>query len=181
MTEITGPQVALLGFENPSEPELPIPYLGDWYQKVKRIRRDPTIALVRQLAVAPVLIAPWSYEEEEDKAPEGARDFIEEVFKPLRSRFLRQAFHGMIDYGWAPFEMIFELIGGQVRLTKLKNLLTEFTEILIVEENGEFAGFKQGDDLYLDLNKSLLISQDVEGTQWYGSSTMLNVERAYDG
>ena len=145
------------------------------------MRRDPTLSLARQLVIAPVLASEWAYEAKED-APEGAADFIQDCLDTFRLHILRNAFLGWIDFGWAPFEKVFGFDdqSGKIKLKKLKPLLQDITSILIEPAHGSFAGFEQDDNVRLTVDGCLLLSCDVEGTDWYGNAIMRNAESAYD-
>jgi hypothetical protein len=177
--EKTGPQTLggiVIGEVLPKQ----FPSTSVTYQTYRDMRKDPTIALARWLAVAPVLAAPWSVEAEDD-APEGAQDFISEVMEPHRIHILRTAFYGNLDYGWQGYEKVFEQRNdGKIGLRKLKPLLQDLTDILVVEQTGAFAGLYQAPDVTLRLQESLNIALDVEGTDWYGQPLMENVRSAHD-
>ena len=168
-----------------SSPELITPYDGEWYAKVRKMRKDPTLALARQLVTAPVLAAEWSYEEKED-APEGAKELIEACFEPIRLHLLRNAFNGWLDFGWQAFETIYNYddLTGKVVIRKYKPLLQDITEILVDPATGGYAGLKQQGSgvkpVILPIPQTLLMSCDVEGTDWYGQAIMRNAEEAYD-
>lgn len=153
-----------------------------WYKKAREMRLDPTVALARQLAIAPVLAAEWSFDTKEN-VPPGAADFISENLKPMRLHILRNTLLGWIDFGWQPFEKVFAFddVTGNYCLKKLKPLLQDITSILIEPEHGNFIGLEQeDDDVRIDVEYALLLSCDVEGTDWYGNAIMRNAERPYD-
>jgi DNA-binding ferritin-like protein len=147
------------------------------------MRTHPTIALVRMLSVAPVIAANWSIESS-DGVPEGAVDTIREQVLPLRPLILEEAMlHGLIDFGWVAFEKIFEVKNGKVVLTRLKPLLPDISTIMIGMK-GEFAGIRQTGPLAhivdLDVEKCLLTSFAVEGSNWYGNPRMENARLIYN-
>ena len=148
----------------------------------RKMRKDPTLALGRALSLAPIVAGEWSYEEKEE-APEGAVQFIEKVFEPLRDNFMEQAFLGGVDFGWQGFEKVFDLVNDQIVLTKLKPLLIDITTILVDSTTGVFVGFSQTNPdstvLILPSPQSLLISFRVEGTDWRGQSLLENARSAY--
>lgn len=181
---LTGPQVR----------DMPDQYTGklpkrmpvtDWYNKVRAMRTDPTISLVRSLMVAPALLGSWSVETAEE-APEGAKELIEDTLFPLRTNIVRQSLQFCVDFGWAAFEKVFDRNDdGQIYLRRLKHLLPDLTEIIVDPATGDFRGFFQqsqstGGDIIIELPECFLHSLDVEGTGWYGSSLMVNVNEAYD-
>ncbi len=155
-----------------------------WYKLVRQMRRDPTIALVRTLIVAPPLAAGWTVQSTKD-APDGAKEYIQEQMDPMRQHIIRQAMLGCTDFGWQPFEKVFELRDDRtIGIKKIKSLIQDNTCIRVIRKNGNFNGFYQPyvdvmREVYLPLNKSLLYNFDVEGTNWYGNATMRNVEGPY--
>lgn len=149
------------------------------YSKLREIRKDPTVSLGRSFAVAPILTAGWAVEAEEGAKDEWVK-FIMEQILPLRVRFLEKAMFGGIDFGWAPFEVVFGSDGKAIVIEKLKPLLQDITTILIDKNTGAFMGFEQSDDVFVFAPYALNIPFRYEGTDWYGSSLYENVERAYD-
>lgn len=185
--ELSGPQVLQVTF-NDYELQRPATTPVSFYAKVREMRLDPTISLARALCIAPILAANWSYEQQDD-APEGAQDLIQEMMTPLRNDLLRSGFFGCIDYGWQSYEKIFEVReDGFVHVKKLKALLPDITDILVDPVSGDFIGLRQDvtcntnytEPLNLPIEKCLLLNVDVEGSNWYGESVMKIVEKAYD-
>jgi hypothetical protein len=163
-----------------------------FYKKVKDIRRDPTIKLVRQFAVAPLVASKWSIEKRDD-APEGASEFIEKQIEKHRLNLVTQAMYGMIDYGWQTFERVVEdTPDGLWGVKWLKPLLHEITTILVDPDDGSYIGIRQEPlsivstlaklEAQIDLSAEdvLLFSADVEGTNWYGEPVMKALEPIYD-
>lgn len=155
-----------------------------WYKKARQIRRHPTVALARALTMAPVLAANWTVEENDD-SPEGGVDFIDRHMQSARRSLLKVAMQGCIDYGWQPFEKVFEIDDdGHIYVKKFKPLLHDLTEINVIEKTGAFNGFENrpitGDNIDLPVQNSLLFSNNPEGTDWYGQSMLGNVKNAYD-
>ena len=153
----------------------PLPATIDTY---RRMRKDPTIALARALAMAPVQVGEWSIEADDSIDDEQVK-FILTQAKRWRQTYIDHAMMGSIDFGWAPFEIVYEVIEGAFVILKLKPLLHDITKILVDEKTGEFIGFKQG-DLVLPREVCLLTSFRVEGTQWYGQSLMENARVTYN-
>ena len=159
---------------------------GDWGTKVRLMRRDPTIALVRLLSVSGPLIAGWTVKSKRD-VPAGAHEFIEEEMSPcVRFNLVKTAMFGCIDWGWQPFEKIFKIrLDGFTGIKKLKPLVQDETFIRVIKKSGKFDGFYQDnideyDEVFLHRRKSLLYNYDVEGTNWHGSAVMRNVESPYN-
>lgn len=157
------------------------------YTKVRTMRKDATIAFARWLSVAPVLSSEWNIEAAKS-APDGARELIEEEIKVWKTRLVRSSFYGGMDFGWQPYEKIFKIReDGKVGIKNLKQLLQDYTYILI-NDSGDYNGLRQDasalniiNDIDLRTEDTLTISFDVEGTDWYGHSSMEVVEPVYDG
>jgi len=182
----TPPQVRTM--VSPMDGELPRPSSvgNDFYRKAREIRRDPTIRMVRELAMAPLLMAEWEYEADED-APVGAKELVEKIMSKMRLPLLRQSLCGMTDFGWQPFEIIAEQREDGTSEPRLKPLLQDTTSILVNAADGSFFGLRQTPTIgvrigwiYLLDQECLVISQDVEGTNWYGEPTLRSLERVYD-
>ena len=175
--EKTQPQVLTAIFGDYLANEAP----SGWYTKVRKMRKDPTIALARDLAMAPVLIAPWSVEAEDD-APEDAREWVDSIIQPMRSHILRHTMSGLLDFGWQAFEKVFKRdeLSGLITIHKLKPLLQDLTCINVRKDTGAFIGVEQDDAVKLGLESTLLMYHQVEGTNWYGESIMGRAENAYD-
>lgn len=159
---------------------------GKHLQKIRQMRKDPTIALARLAFAAPILMSEWALDVTDD-APEGARELIDQTFVRRRSRILEAAVYGCMDFGWQGFEKVFEPLESGELDCKLKPLLHDYTEILASDETGEFLGLMNysmtsaaAGQVGLDTRKSLLIAWDIEGTDWYGQSTTDRAELPYD-
>lgn len=160
---------------------------GEFYKKVRLMRKHPTIRLARALAIAPLLASQWSTESSEN-APEGAKEFVNSEMIPLRTHLLKTSLEGCSDYGWQPYEKVFQPrdrgeFAGKIGIKKAKPLLQDFTKILIDPANGSYAGLVNevgSDPVTLGIPESLLISIDVEGTDWYGNPDMSAVEKPFN-
>lgn len=182
----TPPQVRTM--VSPMDGELPRPSTvgNDFYRKAREIRRDPTIRMVRELAMAPLLMAEWEYEADDD-APIGAKELVEKIMQKMRLPLLRTSLCGMTDYGWQPYEVIAEQREDGTSEPRLKPLLQDITSILVNAADGSFFGLRQTPVIgvrigwiYLLDQECLVISQDVEGTNWYGEPTLRSLEKSYD-
>jgi len=166
------PFLQLIGGDGALRPALPASY--DTY---RQMQKQPTIALALALGIAPVTSAKWAIEE--DNAPKGAYDLIDECLMPIREPFIECALLGGALFGWQPFEKVFDRRDEMVILRKLKPLLQDITDILVDRDTGAFTGFKQRGTL-LRLENSLLINFRVEGTQWYGRSLLENARDSWN-
>lgn len=155
------------------------------YLTYRKMRKDPTIAFARMLAVAPLAAAGWSYETTSD-APGQACELIENCLEPLRTRFVKSALEGNCDYGWQGYEMVTDVDEeGYIYVSRLKPLLQQITWILIYGQTGEYAGLRQlgpqGNPVNLSENgEAVLVSLDVEGTAWYGEPLLENSREPWD-
>lgn len=153
------------------------------YRQARRIRSDPTVALARAAAIAPIVAAQWSVEAEPG-TPEERVAFIRRTLLPIRQPLMQVACEGLCDYGWAPWEKVFEMRDdSRIVLKKLKPLLVDMTTIVVEEDTGAFAGLRQkdsiGNTVDLELNYAFLANARVEGTDWYGVPLLENVEYAH--
>jgi len=172
--EVTGKQAPQVSIDSYLfDKKLNKPSTTNSYEDYRRIRKDATVALVREIAPGPILAANWSFEKEKG-VPKKWLTFIKDNILEIRNDFLLQAIRGLNDFGWMPFEKVwYRDSKGYARLKKLKALLHDHTYIM-VDDKGSFLGFKQTDfaETVVPLEKSFLLSQDVEGTNWYGTGKL---------
>ena len=185
----TPPQV--LTMASPLDGELPRPStLGnDYYRKARNeIRNDPTIRMMRELSIAPLLMAEWEYEADPN-APEGAKELVQSIMDEMRLRLLRTSLLGMCDYGWQPYEIIADARRDGTNGLRLKPLLQDLTVILVDAADGSFFGLRQIPMFGMRIGwiymlhrdrECFVVSQDVEGTNWYGYPTLRALERTFD-
>jgi hypothetical protein len=177
--EITKKQVPQISIDDMLfEDRLPKASTDYTYAEYREFQKDATVALVREVAPGPILASNWTIESEEGIPEEDVKRIKDDVMR-IRNQFLLQAVRGLNDYGWMGFEKVWKKDSeGYAHLHKLKPLLHEHTWIL-VDDNGSFLGFQQDDqnETVVPLNKALLLSQDVEGTNWYGSARLETVGR----
>ncbi len=183
MDEITSAQIVGFypGMSGVGEADFVLPATYDTY---RAMRKQPTIALARLLHIAPILNGKWSVGST-DAAPENAVDLVEDGLLPLRSKILRAALESRIDFGFAPFEIVWKVAKdddapglSRIQVGKLKPLLQDITVILIDRATGDLVGFKQG-DITVPFEKTLLLSGKIEGQNWYGEPLLENVRDTY--
>lgn len=186
--EQTAAQVQRIGFvaDKGEDTLRPRANARKWFKKVREMRLDPTVSLVRRLIMAPALAADLSYESDAD-APEGAVELIKGLIDPMRIHIIDTAFRGCIDFGWQPYELIFDLDdSGNLVIKKMKPLLQDFTQIRVDPETGAYNGLIQGNNdpsqggVELEIENTFVHAWDVEGTDWYGEALMRSVEAPYD-
>lgn len=173
--ELTGRQVghvqsfAFGGFEFPAPPP------GD-YDTYRAMRTNPTIALARAAATAPIKGASWSWKADDD-APPDAVQLLQDSVDPLWTSIVRTCLFAL-DYGWQSAELVWKEHAGAWVLGKFKPLLPELTTI-VVTQTGEFNGLRQG-SVTLERSRCFLMSNDVEGDDWYGRARSENVRCAWN-
>lgn len=150
-----------------------------YYKKVRLMRKQPTIKLVRALSIAAMSAAKWSVTCT-DRAPNGGKENIETLLS-MQTELMDTGLRGIFDFGWQPFEKIwlFDKETMNLRIRKFKPLLQDMTQIMVEAKTGEFAGFKQYSN-FIGTSNAIIFNQDVEGTYWYGEGTMQAVEFAYN-
>lgn len=160
-----------------------------WYRKVREMRKDATLGYLRDMISAAVLASEWTVVSD-DPQFEDAVQMVYDSTVPHRVRFLKDAVRGMIDFGWQPYEVVRELTPkGYFKVTKLKALLQDITSILVDpygrllgvrNEPGFSSPVQRETELDLVADEALVLSFDVEGTDWYGQPLMMRAEGPYD-
>jgi len=146
------------------------------YRRWRTMRRNPTVALARAVAQAPVKGARYSYEE--DSAPAGAEEFVTGVIDTLWQELITDMLFAL-DYGWAPFEKVWALdADGRLIIDKMKPLTVDNTKIVVEKGSGAFGGLCQG-KVTLPVQNSFVFSHDMECGNHYGRSLMLNIEKSH--
>ena len=94
------------------------------YATYRELRKDPTVALARMVAVAPIMASDWSYHAA-DGIPDSWVRFVKRQMDRIRTTYLENVlFFGNIDFGYQGFEQVLEYDGhGRIELKKLKPLL----------------------------------------------------------
>ena len=144
----------------------------------RRMRGNPTIAMARIAAFAPVKASAWSVVSE--GANDAQRQFVEDQIIPLRSRLLSDLAFAL-DFGFAAFEKVWAITsdgGTRLVVDKLKALKPEKTEIQVLETTGGFAGIKNEKTL-LGPSKCFVFTNDREVQDYYGRSRHENIKREY--
>jgi hypothetical protein len=160
-------------------PAWPSPRLAAGYETYRRMRRDPTIALARALAVAPVVAGKWTVQADAD-VPQEVRGWVDKQFLTVREPLLETILkHGYVDFGHQGFELIWGLdAGGRQYIVRFKPLLPDITEILI-DDHGGLAGLRQK-DVDLTGTSAMLVSFGGEGSNLYGEPLLENVREAWN-
>lgn len=141
------------------------------YLTYRQMRGNPTIAIARAAATAPIRAAEISVEGPE--ATDEQVEFIESVIRPLWPRFVRDAMFA-IDFGWQPFERIYGAEDGYLVLKKLKPLAVDLSMVRVDEATGSFAGIING-NAHLDASKAFAWTYDQEYDGYYGRARHENI------
>jgi hypothetical protein len=149
----------------------------------REMKKHPTVALARMVSTAPIRTAEIGVECE-DGTDEEQVEFIKGIVKDLWHDFINSALLGC-DYGYSPFEVIYESSEGQIAPVRLKPLLVDITEIL-VDKAGNFSGLKNGGKglegtgaVELEVSQSFLWTHDEEAGMLYGRSLLENIRSAW--
>lgn len=152
------------------------------YARVREIRKDPTVNLARLLCVAPILACKWTYESDEDATPEEL-NYVNSFLRHHRA-LVKAAALGMVDFGFAPFEVCWELSPeGYWVPSEFVPLLQDITSIKI--DGGRFVGFVQkyqsleGEEVQSSIEglfKALLFAEGQEGANLYGEGPIENLD-----
>lgn len=146
--------------------------LSGTYTTYRRMRSNPTVALARMVATAPIRTSSWSIEAS-DRADNTMVEFIQDHINRLWPELIKNVLLAL-DYGFSPFEKVWELRDGRLSLRKLKPLLVDKTKLLINKDDGGFEGFQQ-DGIRVAPEKCFLFTNDGEAGDLYGRSRHENI------
>lgn len=166
------------------------------YAVYRRMSAHPTLALAKSIVTAPILSGTWSFESrrpdgskprrapigdgvQSDPIDRALRDrtaFIQRQITPIRTAFLTEAVRSL-EFGWRPFEKVWDVTDGAVTLRRLKPLLPDFTFVL-VDAQGHYAGLEQL-SVQLPPEKSFCCTHDAEAGNPYGRSRHENARQAW--
>jgi hypothetical protein len=179
LRQSSSPTNNLAGFSTTGVPGFAPPEAGT-FALYRRISAHPTVALVMQMVIAPIIANTWGWEKKAG-VPEEWLTFVRDMLQPLRSSVLNDGLRALA-VGFAGFEKVWEVDGKRMVLSKLKPLLPEITRIL-VDPKGNFRGLRNqppGDaPRDIPLRKSFLYTYDNECGNLYGRSRHENVRVTY--
>lgn len=138
----------------------------------RAMRTCPSVAIARAARFAPVKASTWSVREKRD-APNGAADLIDRYVVQAHADIVRDVLYG-VDYGWQPFELVWESVDGALVPKRIKPLEPTMTEIVVNKDTGEYEGLRQK-DVTLPPERCWLYTHDQEGDNYHGRSAYENV------
>jgi Protein of unknown function (DUF935). len=141
------------------------------FSTYRKMRGNPTIALARMVATAPIRTASWSVEAK-DEADDNMVSLIQDQMNALWPKLINDILTSL-DYGYAGFEKVWEVKDGRLVYNKIKPLLVDNTSIL-VDEYGNYRGLRQG-KIDLGVEKSFIYTHDGEAGDLYGRSRHENI------
>jgi hypothetical protein len=169
--EQTGRQAATLGvalFGSGFDLGTPQP---STYATYRKMRFNPTIALARSVATAPLRASSISIESE--NVQQDITDFIDVQIKNFWPELLRNILFAL-DYGWQPFEKVWSVENGKYIYKKFKPLLVDKTQLNLDQKTGRFAGLKQ-DNVNLPPQNCYIFTNEQECDNFYGRSRHENI------
>ena len=111
------------------------------FETYRKMRRNPTIALARQIATMPCRTGKWTIEADDD-APDEAHDHVEAVTMRLWPCWINWACQSL-DFGFQSWETIWEVgPGGRYQPARLKPLLLGVEHPSLVAHHVREAGAK---------------------------------------
>ena len=145
------------------------------FDTYRRMRGNPTIAIARIAAAAPVKSANISWQGEDQEAV----DFVRDNLEPIWSQLIHNILYAL-DYGYQPFEKVWEYDGesGLWRYRKIKPLEVTTTKIKMDKDTGAFAGLQQK-GVELGPEKSFVFTYDSEAGNFYGRSRNENCREVW--
>ena len=141
------------------------------FKTYRKMRENPTVALARIVATAPIRVAEWTLEAD-DGVPEEQVKFIQQQITGVWHNLVNDALLAL-DYGYAPGEVIYDTSEGQVALARVKPLAVDKTTIL-TDDHGNYAGLKN-DKVELATEEAFLYSYDTEAGNLYGRPRHENI------
>jgi len=145
------------------------------YKTYRTMRANPTIALARSVATAPIRTAMWSVVTA-DEVPEDIKVLVEKQIGSVWSQLIKNVLYAL-DYGWSPFEKVWNINDeGKLIYEKLKPLLVDVSVPLVDKKTGVFEGIRNM-DVDLPPVKCFVFTYDGEAGNIFGRSRHENIRR----
>ena len=144
----------------------------------RRMRTCPTIAIARIAAMAPVRATPWKIDHD-DGVSEDAIAAVQEIIDVHRVAIVKHALTAL-DYGFAAFEIVWEIRAGLIVPTRFVPLAVDVVEALVdPDDPARLAGAKVGAESRLPAAKLLWFAYDSEAASFYGRPRNENVRDSW--
>jgi hypothetical protein len=154
------------------------------YKELRDCSKHPLVKLALDHLTGELEGVPWRYELNPNLPPvfaqkyRGVEKWIETNVRRIRNTIITQGIRNMLIYGYSPFEAVYayNINNGLYEIKQLKPLLHQYTWVL-ADRSGNFCGFEQRMPhtkplIRLKKDESFIMSIDVEGQNWYGTSVL---------
>jgi len=146
------------------------------FDTYRKMRTNPTVALARVVATAPIKTSNYSIKSEDDVS-EDMIGFIQKQIDELWPLLIENILYSL-DYGFQSFEKVWDvrMVDGSPRyvLRKLKPLVPDQIKVVLDKKYGNFAGLRQN-EIHLLPNKCFHYIYDGEAGNYYGRSRHENI------
>jgi hypothetical protein len=175
---------------------------GSQYWTYDWMLQHPVIRHARGVVCAPIEAGSWVCESgdparlpPDDPGTSAVIDYVQRVFDRLRPAFMPEALR-CLDYGWAPFEPIWDVRDGYYTIDRLKPLAVERTwplrdrhgNVIGLRNNGfgapDLTGFaaapdesKDNPDLLVAERKALVITYDGRAGDPFGRPRLESIRQ----
>ena len=147
------------------------------YSYYRMIKKQPTVALARRLALAPLLRASWSVEGPD--AGDVTVALAQRTIKALRGPYMNHVTRALYDYGFAAMEVYLDEAGASAPAApalRLKPLLNDLVSV-VINPDGTFAGLSVREagaagalspGTFLPPERCVFLGFDAEAGSFYG-------------
>ncbi len=148
------------------------------FKTYREMRENPTIALARAVANAPIQTASISTTADDD-VPDNVKTFADAQVDILWPGYSQDVLYAR-DYGFQAWEKVWgvDTVDGAMRwvIRKLKALTPDITRPVVNMDTGIFEGIRQK-AIVLEVPYSLWVTYDAEPGQWFGRSQHENIRK----
>jgi len=170
--ELTGKQFAASFYSIFDIPSAPAGYFSVY----RKMRTNPTIALARTIAFAPIKSSNYAIRADDD-VDEGVKEFIEKQVDGFWPQLIENVLYSL-DFGFQSFEKVWKIsvFDGSLRYVyqKIKPLTPDNIMINVDQKYGTFRGIKQN-EVTLGPEKCFHYIYDGEPGNYYGRSRHENI------
>lgn len=142
----------------------------------REMRKNPTIALARMVATAPLRKMKFGINSKKG-IDQARQDLIKDAIEDIRVPLIRNMLYG-VEYGHKPFEIVWSMKEGWFVFKKIKPLAVDKTNPIIDKATGQFMGIEQ-EGVMLDPLYSFWYTHEQEDDDYNGTSRYQNVEQVF--